>query len=213
MKPELIPASMAFLRDRLRRFHPAKAGIGTKRWSNIRCSIKAAFKHVGLTSKGVLYRPPVAPIWQRLAVSIPDNRLQWALSRFFRFCSARGIAPGEVDDRTIDAFERYLAEETLTSDPGKLAVDTVRMWNRARTKVPGWPDVTLDPRDRRQFYALPLSAFPAAFQAELERYLGWIGGADPLSPDACNKPARAVTVTARRWPSQTASPDLPQAQP
>ena len=103
---EELSANPKDLRERLNHFHPAAAGISPRRWRNVVSLLRSALKHVGLTRVPGRSREPLTPAWAKLFRLLSGRRSQSGLSRFARYCSARGIAPEDVDDTIVDIFRR-----------------------------------------------------------------------------------------------------------
>ena len=197
--PARLPASLPEIRRALACVTPAQAGILTKTFQNIRSDLLAALRHVGANRHPGTACPPLSPPWPALYERLPEQRLQNGLSRFFRFCSSMGIEPEQIDDGVMDQFMSFVREHTLARKPNDIHRRTCRIWNEATNCVPGWPQVVFSVPDYREpRTALPLSAFPAPFQAEVERYLDWLTNPDPFDEGRLRWPLKPGTITLRR---------------
>ena len=146
MQPEMVPANLAFIRRKLHSVSPAAAGVTDKRFSTVKSDVLFALRHLGMAAPGT-YLAPMTGEWGTLWERLPDKYARTVFSRFFRYCSARGVEPAAVDDFVATQFLQALTDETLVKDPRVNHQNLCRVWNRMRGLVPGWPDVTLtEPR-------------------------------------------------------------------
>lgn len=197
--PARLPASLPEIRRALAGITPARAGISTKTFQNLRSDLLAALRHVGANRHPGTAHPPFSPPWRALYERLPGKRLQNGLSRLIRFCSALGIEPEQVDDGVMDQFMIFVREHTLARKPNDIHRCTCRIWNEATNCVPGWPQVMLSVPDyRAPRTTLPLSAFPAPFQAEVDRYLDWLTNPDPFDDSRPRRALRPRTLALRR---------------
>ena len=90
-------------------------------------------------------------------------------------------------------FEALEAEE-IVKNPRRLLKHTIAHWNICGRQVAGWPDIVLSSPFKQEPISMPLSAFPAVFQADVERWRQRLLDPDFLDPDAPAKPLRPVTV-------------------
>ena len=78
------------------------------------------------------------------------------------------MAPHEIGDETVEAFEAALIEETLRRNPPKVARETVLTWNKMRDRVADWPEITLTRTSSWAPWTIPLDKFLATFQADVD---------------------------------------------
>ena len=142
MQPELVPANLAFIRRKLNSVSPAAAGVTDKRFSTVKSDVLFALRHLGMPARGT-YLAPMTGEWGTLWECLPDKYARTVFSRFFRYCSARGVESAAVNDFVATQFMRALTDETLVKDPRVNHQNLCRVWNCMRGLVPGWPDVTL----------------------------------------------------------------------
>jgi integrase len=108
--------------------------------------------------------------WQALYDQLTDERKK-GLIRFMRYCSAGGIAPSDVTQKTLDDFEAWCRTSILKEDIGGLARRVASGWNWAKDNVGGWRQVVLHRQDMRDHYTLPLQAYPPSFRDDVKAYL------------------------------------------
>ncbi len=71
--------------------------------------------------------------------------------------------------------------------------------NDATELVPRWPDIRLDvPGFCPPRRSIPEEAFPQSFRIDVDNYLRWLRGEDPLAEDAPLRPCRETTCKVRR---------------
>jgi site-specific recombinase XerD len=179
--PEEIPVHPGYIRERLEGFTPAMAGLKPGRWHNVMSLFRFAREHVGLARVPGRYKEPLAPAWAELYRHLNDSKARYGLSRLAHYCSAAGIAPGQVDDRIIEAFFQDLMNDEVTKKPTKIRRSTCTLWNRAVAAIPAWPKRVLTVACYRNPYVLPWSVFPGSLKTELDAYLGRLSGKDILA--------------------------------
>jgi len=197
--PAQLPARLGALRYGIARLHHAQLGIIRKTLQNHIVNLKAAVRHFAglkrLSGRGI----PFTPAWKALYGQIPVPRLCLGLSSFLRYCSARGIDPNSVSDATVEAFIRYANEVQFTIKPRDLHKQVTRCWNRAKERVPGWPQTALTVPDFRPPSAsLPWTAFLPSLVEDIESYLALLGGQSLLDEDAPDRASKRSTIENRR---------------
>ena len=84
-------------------------------------------------------------------------------------------------------------------DPNEIVSNTISKWNGAVRDVPGWPQQKLCEPNKKVALALPLSAFPLAFQIDVAAWHERMADPDPLDEDAPPKPLRPATLEHRLY--------------
>ena len=169
--PADIPANPEALRRGLNLMTPAAAGMTKRRWANVRALLAAALDLAG--AKVVRQTPIIGltPSWFSLRNLVGDMYARARLSRFIAYASANGVEPDQVEDRTVADFAETLKRNSLLEGQTKIVRDLCREWNRCVESIEGWPATRLTFPNRRRDYALPASAYPPSFGADLEAYL------------------------------------------
>ena len=167
-----VPADPATLRELVNDIRPALHDVSDKTWANLRSLFVAALELAGvIDSKGrgdALDDPEWGPL---LACLTHDKRLSCGLAAFANYCASRGIGPGAVDDGSVTAFLTWLETRTLSPKPRDVARRVPNIWNEARVKVAGWPQVTLDCVSFRAApKRVPLTGLPQSFREDLDAY-------------------------------------------
>jgi integrase len=198
-EPAQLPARLLALRFGISRLHHAQLGVSRKTLQNHLANLKAAIRHFSsverMSGRGV----PLNTAWQALYDKLSLPRLRLGLAGFFRYCSANGVEPSFVSDKTVDAFVRYVSEVQFTIKPGDLHKQIARCWGRARESVSEWPQITLTVPDfRPKPTSMSWDAFPRSLVEDVERYLTLLSGDSILDEDAPDRPCKPSTITTRR---------------
>jgi integrase len=98
------------------------------------------------------------------------NPLRRGLSRYAKYCSARGVTPVGADQAVYESFFLDVQAHCLVRCPRETQQTAGRTWNKASGVVPGWPDRILTIPDGRMNPSLPWTAFPDSFLADVEAY-------------------------------------------
>jgi integrase len=195
--PACIPLDLPAISAKLATT-PAASGMSAKRYSNVRSDFIAAVKESGLQSLYRSAKTPLSPAWQRLMAAFPTKRARYGLSRLGRYASARGIAPAEVDDATIQAFISTVRNESLHRKPNGLHRSVTLIWNEA-TQQPGFNLQPVDvPSFRRSAKRIEWSLLSTAFRRDADSFLKWCGGSDAFVANARPRPLARQTIDLRR---------------
>jgi integrase len=137
--------------------------------------------------------------WSSLSALLPAPGLRYGLSRLIKFCATSGIAPDTVDASTFDAFELWLQDNTLCTNPRRKAREAARQWNRAVKSVQGWPEQRVELAPALDAYCLAWEEFPETFRKDAEAWLAslkvdcWHDESAPL------RPLKASSIETRRF--------------
>jgi len=147
-------------------------------------------------------------VWQDLFDRLPHKYARTELSRFFRYCSARGIAPEAVDDVVSGAFLVALVDESLIKRPKIRHQSMCRLWNRMPCLVEGWPDVVLEVPRYRQTYGVAWATFPASLHNDVLAYLDRLAHVDLLDLDGPDQALKPLSITTRELQLRLAASSL-----
>ena len=197
--PACIPLNLPAISAKLATTSPAPAsGMSAKRFSNVRSDFMAAVKESGLQSLYRSAKTPLSAEWQRLMAALPTKRARYGLSRLGRYASARGIAPAEVDDATIQAFISTVRNESLHRKPNGLHRSVTLIWNEAAQQS-GFNLQRVDvPSFRRSAKRTEWSRLPRAFRRDADSFLKWCGGSEGFAANARTRPLARQTIDLRR---------------
>ena len=194
-RPEELPAHPGAIRERLRLFSPAMAGLAPRRWRNVLSLVRVALKHAGLADVPGRYQVPLTPEWGDLCRYLNRKTSQIGLSRFLRYCSANGIRPDRVDDAVMKGFLEDITK-SLVRRPREVHRSSCLLWNQAAETLSPWPKRRLTVPSHLRTYALPWSAFPESLQAEVAAYLDRLAGKDLLA-ELDFRPLRPSSIKTR----------------
>lgn len=139
---ELIPARYSAVRANLLQLHHAPVGLILKTLQNHKSNTKRALLWLAQEKDVPKHGAPMTPDWERLWAGIGDRSLRQRLSSLVRFCSACGIAPGEVDQAVVGRFVDYRSRSAKpVGDSFRRLL--ARAWNRCVGEVAGWPPARL----------------------------------------------------------------------
>ena len=194
-----VPASHAYFRRRLKDFHPKQAGLGEKRFRNIRSEIGFVLRRYLGQSSLAGRRPALSPAWGALRHRLHTDGFRYGLSRFMQFCSTHRVEPDGVDDAVGRHFLACLRDETFIQRPEALHRRTLTLWNKAVNTIEGWPNVLLTLPSNHQGYCLPWDRLPDPLRQDAEAWLERLRNPDILGDDSPARPARPATVKARKF--------------
>ena len=199
-QPERLPATPHLLSIKLESVHPIKQGIKQKTWRNIKSNLMAAIRCT--SSKRPKQKGLSLSIeWDALYQRLPNDRMNYGLSRLIRYCNHQSIVPNTVTNEVIESFMEALRNDTLLSDKQRrdCHVRSTRLWNEAAASIPHWPQNPLTVPDyRKPRTTHPLSDFPLSFQEDVSSYLNWLGDPDLFADDQRPKPLRKKTLELRK---------------
>jgi len=195
--PGMVPADINFIRRKLDGISPAAVGVKEKRFSTVKSQVLFALRHLGLVGKGT-YLTPMVGEWAVLWPQLPDKYARTALSRFFRFCSARALEPGDVDDAVAQAFLEDLTDKSF-KDPRVTHQNLCRVWNSMMGVVSGWPEIKLSVPRYAEHYILPRDAFPTEFWQDVDAWLANQAQDDILNLNAPPRPLKPRTLRQYRY--------------
>jgi len=189
---EAVSADPDYLRPRIAEFHGALLGVSQKRLDNVMSGLRTALRlahwQVPRSRQGLSLE------WRRLADALPQDRTQWRLSSFMRFCSQRGIEPTDVTDKTFDEFLVWL-EKGLAKNPHGTVRQAARSWNKAARQIPFWPQQPIRvPSFRAPPTSIDLELFPQSFRDDYRRCSEHLHSRAPFSGDPNLDPLAASTA-------------------
>jgi site-specific recombinase XerD len=191
--PGDVPANPEALKRGFNLLTPAAADMTKSRWRNVRALLTAA---LDLTGAKIVRRrrlDGLAPSWLLLLQRVGDRYERARLSRFFSYASANGVEPDQVNDRTVAHFTDSLKRNSLLERQTQVVRDLCLAWNRCSGSLEGWPAARLTVPNRRRDYALPPSAYPASFGADVDAYLAHLACGDLFSATGLG-PASPATL-------------------
>jgi integrase len=178
-----VPAQPPLLRERIASAVPKRVGIDERHWDNVRSLTLRALRHAGVRVLPGRSRLGLSPAWERISGSLSEPEQRFDLSRFFRFCSAGGIEPEQVEAGTFAAFHDALQSMSVHGKPWEIYRTACLAWNNAMATVPGWPKQPVPVPSASRRYAMESDEFPPAFVADRDAFLTHSGNRDPFDDD------------------------------
>jgi integrase len=170
----LIPARWTSVRHPVERLHHARVGVRSspKTLANHKANLRAALrwfaKEEDVPSRGARLNAE----WHGLRERLADRRARATLSGLMRFCSAKGVPPGLVDESVVNDFMRYRAETTAMAVDTAARRELARVWNACIGSVPNWPSQRLEEPPIASSGGPSWEAFPEGLRLDIDRHLG-----------------------------------------
>ncbi len=195
-----LPAHPRFYQSMFKGLHSEHCGLTKSRIANIKSDVMFALRHTGCIHQGHTYMAPLTPAWQALWDKAScAGRLRVYVSRLMHYCSAQGIAPGDVDDGVSELLKGALVEESFVGNPVSTHKGILRTWNKLVDLIPGWPQVMLTITNDRDDYSIPLDHFPKPFRDEVDALVEHWSGKDILDDSGPDKPLKPRTIKSRLY--------------
>jgi integrase len=191
--PADIPADPEALKRGLKLLTPAAANMTKSRWGNVRALLASALDLTGAKIMSRRRKVELTPSWSSMWNRVANKYARWRVSRFFAYASGKGVEPDHVSNRTITDFEETLKRNSLLEGQTRIVRDLCREWNKCADSIEGWPATRLTAPDRRRQYALPASAYPPSFGADVAAYLDHLARGD-LFGGTGRGPASPMTI-------------------
>jgi hypothetical protein len=191
--PAELPADIAALRERLAPIHPVQAGMSPKRLANIKADVAAALRAVRRIDGTSAPKVQRSPEWAQTIEALQRPWQKHILARFADYCSSTGVTPTDVTDDTLAQFRGSLVDGSLAKSPDKTLKRIAQSWNGVVKRM-GLPFNLLTVPRAPRYLAIPLSEFPASFQADVEAYVVRLTKIDIFAEDGPKKALRPTSV-------------------
>ncbi|MCZ0813532.1 hypothetical protein N5A93_14940 [Roseovarius sp. EGI FJ00037] len=207
--PDRVPANINWLHVRLRRVAPAAYNMSNKRFQNIKSDAIKALALTGCSRDRADWLRPPCPAWRALLDRVADKHDLWKLTQLAQYCTALGVSPDAISDDHINGMLEALIAESFQNNPEHKAADAIKVWNRLRKEVDGWPDIELNrlPR-KKEPWTIPLEQFPQSLQDDVATWINRLANPDLLDEDAPAKPLRPTTIKHRQFQLREAASAL-----
>ena len=198
--PDRVPANINWLHTRLRRVAPAAHNMSEKRFKNIKSDALKALELTGCSRARADWLRPPCPAWQALLDRVAGKHDLWKLTQLAQYCTAVGVGPDAVKDDHIRGLLDTLIAESFQNNPEYKVADAIKVWNRLRNEVDGWPDIQLSrlPR-KKEPWTIPVDQFPQSLQDDVAAWIERLANPDLLDEDAPAKPLRPATIKHRQF--------------
>ena len=193
-----LPVDPSLMRAKLD-IHPSKLGISKCRWGNIRHDIRFLLAYAGAITIPGRCGVPFTPAWKVQLDQVQLEGDRRVLGRFARYCMSRQIEPSDVNDAVAERYLNDLLTSSLDRRPQSAHRLALVAWNRAQQSVSDWPSTRLTVPDYRNWWSLPLTAYPESFRTEVEVWLDWLGCGDPFDERARSQPLKRSTIRSKKY--------------
>jgi hypothetical protein len=182
-QPQQVPAALNLLRPMMDKASPGAIHVNPRRWANVRSDVVRAINACGFSDNFIPKDAPIAESWDPVTNMAPDTQVKSTLRRFARFCSARQIAPINVNDSLMPNYLAFL-KDTGSRAPEACRDDLIRQWNRISAMNPDLNLGPLTPVKRSRTYSLTWSELPASLAADAAGFKASILHVDYFADDA-----------------------------
>jgi hypothetical protein len=188
---------------------PRAFGMSKGTFRNVVTNMRYVFSRLELHADAGYGKNRLSPNWAALYNQLETVQRQSGLVGFLRFLTLARVEPSDVKPDAIDSFEDWCRSSILCHDAGKAGRRVAGNWDFARKTVPGWPQLEIKRTGMRDHYAIPMTGFPASFQADVEIFLKGLMPSSAQGPVVDN-PYKVLAIRQR---STTADdPSVPQRQ-
>jgi hypothetical protein len=193
---EVIPARYSSVRADLAQLHEAPLGWTKHTLENHRSNTKAALLWLAKEKDVPRYGAPLTPAWEVLWGEIADSLVRSRLSSVMRYCSAKNVAPAELDEAVVDSFLEYRRQAGMSADPAFRRL-MARAWNSNVGVIARWPEHHLAVPPIKSRIEIPWADFPEGLRRDVDRYLAGLNGRRRGPSGQRIRPLHTSTITAR----------------
>ena len=188
-----IPARWTALRASVGDLHHARVGVAAKTLANHKANLRAALRW--LAKEHPLPRKCLSPDWVAFRERVDDRYSR--LSSLTRYCAARGIGPGSVNDQVVDEYWRYRSETTALASDNSARRRVARAWNACAARaIKGLRPLT-EPRVLPKALP-PWKEFPEGFRRDVDAYIAGLTKPRRGRGGRRIRPCRPTTLRNRR---------------
>jgi hypothetical protein len=160
-----IPARWTALRASVGDLHHARVGVAAKTLANHKANLRAALRW--RAKEHPLPRKCLSPDWAAFRDRVDDRYSR--LSSLMRYCAARGIGPGSVNEEVVEEFWRHRSETTALASDNSARRRVARAWNACAHAIQGLRRLAEPPVMPK---AHPVwEDFPEGFRREVDTYI------------------------------------------
>jgi integrase len=195
----LVPARWSAVRIPASRLKATRLGVTQKTLANHLSNVRAALVWMHKEKRVAARGACLSPEWEVLRDKCPQFPHRARLYSLMRYCSARQIPPGGVDEAVIDTFLEYRRCTSSLAADAAARRSLARHWNDLVRRVSGWPSQLLFEPPSRKPEAFPAwEAYPIGLRYEIEAYLDSLTRVRRTRKGKRVPPAKATTIRGRR---------------
>ena len=197
--PANIRCDIGFLNQRLFERPPAAYRLGESTFQSIISRLRFVLRRVGVHQPHQRGENLLGPAWRGFLQAIANEPLRAGLRGLARHCDCEGLSPQQIDDAAMARFlesDRQTRLSAATADQGP---NLAAAWRKA-VQVQADPSAfhRLTAPRRREPYTLDFSAYPASFQADIERFRSTVARIETGAEEPCGR--LRITLSAARAP-------------
>jgi hypothetical protein len=194
----VIPARFNAVEISLRQLHHARISVTAKTLANHKSNVRAALRWFANEHDMPRHGMRLSAEWAMFRDRIDDRRLRDRLYSLMRYCSARSIGPGSVDDRVLDEYWRYRAETTALMSNNTRRRLLARTWNACAAAIDGCPLQRLTEPPIKAKAGPAWKDFPERLRRELDAYFAGLTRPRRGLNGRRNRPCQPATIRTRR---------------
>jgi integrase len=194
----VIPARFNAVEMPLRQLHHARVGVTAKTLANHKSNVRAALRWFANEHDMPRHGMPLSAEWAMFRDRIDDRRRRVRLYSLMRYCSARTIGPGSVDDMVLDDYWRYRAETTALRSNNTRRRLMARTWNACAAAIDGWSLQRLTEPPINAKAGPAWEDFPGSLHREADAYFAGLTKPHRGLNGRRNRPCRPATIRTRR---------------
>jgi site-specific recombinase XerD len=194
----VIPARFNAVEMPLRQVHHARVGVTAKTLANHKSNVRAALRWFAKGHGMPRHGMRLSAEWATFRDRIDDRRRRDRLYSLMRYCSARGIGPGSVDDLVLDEYWRYRVETTALVSNNTRRRLMARTWNACAAAIADWPLQRLTEPPIKSKAGPAWKDFPEALRREIDTYFARLTKIHRGFSGRRNRPCRPATIRTRR---------------
>ena len=162
-----LKADIVELLDRLDESSALREGLLPRRFSNLKSLLRRSLNLAGIEAKRARRNKPLSPEWNQLLSGCADRDLQTRLRPFAGDCTDRGIAPADVDEAVLQAYEAEVRLIARSRNPADTMKKLRRCWNKLVDTYPDQLTFRSAIWKTPLGWAYPLDEMPKSFQKEM----------------------------------------------
>jgi integrase len=182
----------------LRLLHHARVGVTAKTLANHKANARAALrwfaKEQHLPRRGM----PLSAEWAAVRDRIDDRRRRDRLYALMRYCSARSIAPGSVNDGVLEEYWRYRTETTALKSNNTRCRLLARTWNTCAAAMQDWSLQRLTEPPIKAKAGPAWGDFPEGLRQDVETYFAGLTKPHRSFSGRRQRPCQPGTIRVRR---------------
>jgi integrase len=194
----VIPARFNAVEMALRQLHHARLGVEAKTLANHKSNVRASLRWFAVEHDMPRRGMRLSPAWVAFRDGIGDRHLRQRLYSLMRYCSARNIAPGAVNDSVLDEYWRYRAETTALASNNTKRRLMARTWNDCVSAIEGSPMQRLTEPPVKRKAGPAWDDFPEGLRTGIDAYLGGLSKSHRGVSGRRNRPCQPATIRTRR---------------